>query len=265
MACTIVAAKLNVKIAHVEAGLRSFDRTMPEEINRIVTDALADILFTTSPDADMNLQREGVAPEKIFFVGNTMIDSLLAMKSKFDATDAQERFSLQNQQYGFLTLHRPSNVDDQHTLAGICDALNEIQGHISLVWPLHPRTRKMLESHGLLKRAESMKNLRLTEPLSYLDSMAIMANALFVLTDSGGIQEETTVLGIPCLTLRLNTERPVTITEGTNELVGTDPEVIIRKTMDIIQGKGKKGGIPALWDGKASERIATVLLRELNN
>ena len=260
MACTIVAAKLNVPVAHVEAGLRSFDRTMPEEINRIVTDRLADLLFTTSEDANTNLMREGIPEDRIFFVGNTMIDSLLAMRSKIELDGTEARFGLQNEPFALVTLHRPSNVDDRLTLAGILSAFDRIQEHVRLFWPIHPRARKMLTEHGLMEVVGRMRNLIITGPLSYIESMSIMARATMVLTDSGGVQEETSVLGIPCLTLRNNTERPVTVTEGTNELVGIDPELIVTSAIRVLRRGGKKGRVPNLWDGKAAGRIVDVII-----
>jgi UDP-N-acetylglucosamine 2-epimerase (non-hydrolysing) len=260
MACTLVSAKLGIPVAHVEAGLRSFDRTMPEEINRLVTDTLADLLFTTSEEANTNLVREGVEAERIFLVGNTMIDSLLFLRPKFEAADAKARFGLNNASYAFVTIHRPANVDDRSVLTGICKALERLQQSVQLFWPIHPRTRKKLKEYHLLLDVEGMKNTITTEPLSYIDSMSIMASASLVLTDSGGIQEETTVLGIPCLTLRDNTERPVTITEGTNELVGNSPDVVFNRAIEILQTGGKRGKVPKLWDGKAAGRIVSIIL-----
>ena len=261
MACTLVAAKLNIPVAHIEAGLRSFDRRMPEEINRIITDSLADLLFTTSEDAHTNLSREGVPDERIFFVGNTMIDSLLSLRSRCDLAAAKAKFGLNEDPFAFVTLHRPSNVDERPILAGICSALGQIQEHVKLFWPLHPRTRKMIADYGLMGVLDQMKNLVVTEPLSYIDSVSLMASATIVLTDSGGIQEETTVLGIPCLTLRNNTERPVTVTEGTNELVGNSPGRIVASAMEVLRTGGKKGRIPRMWDGKAAGRIVEVIVR----
>jgi UDP-N-acetylglucosamine 2-epimerase (non-hydrolysing) len=262
MACTIVAAKLNIRVAHVEAGLRSFDRTMPEEINRIVTDSLADLLFTTTEDANLNLTREGVAADRMFFVGNTMIDSLLSLRPRFESGGTKAKFGLNNEPFAFFTLHRPSNVDDRSTLTGICSAIGSIQQRIKIFWPLHPRTRNRLAEHNLMEVVTQMKNLIIADPLSYIDSMSVMAAASMVLTDSGGIQEETTILGIPCLTLRNNTERPVTITEGTNQLVGSAPERIVESAMEILRTGGKKGRTPKLWDGNAAERIVQVILEQ---
>jgi UDP-N-acetylglucosamine 2-epimerase (non-hydrolysing) len=260
LACALVAAKSNVKIAHVEAGLRSFDRTMPEEINRLVTDALTDFFFTTSEDADKNLMAEGVAAGNIHRVGNTMIDTLLVMRDRLNAMPLPSTGIRQGEQYVYMTLHRPSNVDTREILTGICDAVENIQRSAKIIWPLHPRTRKKLVEHNLMPRMESLGHLLMVEPVRYLESLSLMKNASVVLTDSGGIQEETTVLGVPCLTLRNNTERPITVAQGTNELVGTDPSVILRKAMAALSGSGKRGNIPPLWDGKASERIVQVLL-----
>jgi UDP-N-acetylglucosamine 2-epimerase (non-hydrolysing) len=260
LACALVAAKSNVKVAHVEAGLRSFDRAMPEEINRLVTDALTDFFFTTSEDADNNLIAEGVSAAKIHRVGNTMIDTLLVMRDRLNAMQFPSIGIRQGEQYVYMTLHRPSNVDTREVLTGICDAVENIQRSAKIVWPLHPRTRKKLVEHKLMSRMESLEQLLMVEPVRYLESLSLMKNASVVLTDSGGIQVETTVLGVPCLTLRNNTERPITLTQGTNELVGSDSSLIVRKAMAALSGGGKRGSIPPLWDGRASERIVEVLL-----
>ncbi len=264
LACTLVAAKLGIPVAHVEAGLRSFDRTMPEEINRLTTDALSDFLFTTCEDANHNLLREGIPASKIFFVGNTMIDTLLALKERLYPDEMLQEMKLHRQGYAYITLHRPSNVDDEQTLRGICEAFGRIQERIPLVWPLHPRTKKMLQAFDLLDAVAALPNVHLREPLSYLESISIMSQARFVLTDSGGVQEETTALGIPCLTLRENTERPVTVREGTNELVGNDPHVIVEKAIGLLNGLPRRGNIPRLWDGRAAQRIVTLLLQQLS-
>jgi UDP-N-acetylglucosamine 2-epimerase (non-hydrolysing) len=260
LACALVAAKSNVKVAHVEAGLRSFDRAMPEEINRLVTDALTDFFFTTSEDADNNLIAEGVSAAKIHRVGNTMIDTLLVMRDRLNAMQFPSIGIRQGEQYVYMTLHRRSNVDTREVLTGICDAVENIQRSAKIVWPLHPRTRKKLVEHKLMSRMESLEQLLMVEPVRYLESLSLMKNASVVLTDSGGIQVETTVLGVPCLTLRNNTERPITLTQGTNELVGSDSSLIVRKAMAALSGGGKRGSIPPLWDGRASERIVEVLL-----
>ena len=256
LACALVASKLQVPIAHVEAGLRSFDRTMPEEINRIVSDNLSDLLFTSCRDGNKNLKKEGISSEKVFFVGNVMIDTLARLKGRADTSGVLRDLGLEKGRYAVLTLHRPSNVDDRETMQRIFEALENLSGHIPVIFPVHPRTLESMRKFRLNSRSE---NLRLTEPLGYLDFLKLYMNARFVMTDSGGIQEETTYLGIPCLTLRENTERPITIREGTNILVGTDKEKIITEGLRILKRKGKSGAIPELWDGKAAGRIVKVL------
>ena len=263
VSCSLDAAKLLIPVAHVEAGLRSGDRQMPEEINRLVTDALSDIFLTPSPDADQNLLREGVDADKVFCVGNVMIDSLRQLEPLADRSDVVERFGMAEKGYGLLTLHRVSNVEEPEVLKGLLGAAGEVQRHLPLVFPLHPRTRGRIAEFGLGQMLEAMENLRVVEPVGYLDSLKLQKSARMVLTDSGGMQEETTVLGVPCLTLRENTERPVTIEVGTNTLVGTDPRVIVETAHSVLQGTYKKGGIPDMWDGHASERIAEVLRRQL--
>jgi UDP-N-acetylglucosamine 2-epimerase (non-hydrolysing) len=259
LACAVTAAKLWVPVAHVEAGLRSFDRTMPEEINRIVTDAVADYLFTTSRDADANLQREGIAADKIFFVGNTMIDTLQRHRQRAAALGTPQRMGLQSGGYALLTLHRPSNVDDPGVFGGILDALYAIQRRLPVVFPLHPRTASRIEEFGLQDSLATAPDLRCVEPQGYLAFLDLMMHARLVLTDSGGVQEETTILGVPCLTLRENTERPVTVIQGTNTLVGTDPQRIVDAVDAVLAGQGKEGSVPELWDGRAAERIVAVL------
>jgi UDP-N-acetylglucosamine 2-epimerase (non-hydrolysing) len=259
LACALVAAKLLVPVAHVEAGLRSFDRTMPEEINRLLTDQIADLLFTTERDADENLLREGVASERIHFVGNVMIDALLRHKQRALALDIPARYGLSPQGFALLTLHRPSNVDVREVLSGILDVLVEIQARLPLIFPAHPRTVKRMQEFGLAAKLADMPGVRLTEPLGYLEFLNLMANARLVLTDSGGIQEETTILGVPCLTLRENTERPVTVTQGTNTVVGCEPGQIVKEVLAILDGGGKAGRVPELWDGQAAARIVQVL------
>jgi UDP-N-acetylglucosamine 2-epimerase (non-hydrolysing) len=260
LACAVTASKLWIPVAHVEAGLRSFDRRMPEEINRVVTDAVSDLLFTTSRDADENLRREGIDSARIHFVGNVMIDTLLQHRQRAAQSDVLARLGLSPRGYALMTLHRPSNVDNRDTLEGILRALEAIQARLPLVFPIHPRTRKNLLSFGLSEQAAGMAGLVLTEPLGYLDFLCLMDHARLVLTDSGGIQEESTIVGVPCLTLRENTERPVTVTEGTNEVIGSSPERIVEATMAILEGWGKEGRVPELWDGRAAERIVAVLL-----
>jgi UDP-N-acetylglucosamine 2-epimerase (non-hydrolysing) len=259
MAATLVASKMSVKVAHIEAGLRSFDRAMPEEINRLVTDALADLLLTPSTDGNENLLREGVSQEKIRFVGNVMIDTLYAQMERASASLVLEQYQLQKKNYCAMTLHRPSNVDDKKTLAGILDALHSVQERMPIVFPIHPRTRARLEEFGLNSVIEKQKNLILTDPLGYLDFLQLYSNSRLVLTDSGGIQEETTALGIPCLTLRQNTERPITVTEGTNRLVGNDPTVIKREALNALDNPPTAGRVPDLWDGQAAKRIVDAI------
>jgi len=263
MACSIVAAKAWVPVAHVEAGLRSFDRRMPEEINRVVTDALSSYLFLTEEDARENLRREGVSDDKVFFVGNVMIDTLLHLLPKAQKLDTLQRFGLRKGEFALVTLHRPSNVDQREPFAGILGALETIQREIDVLFPIHPRSVARLKEFGLYDRVTGWPRLKLTEPLGYLDFMNLMSQSKLVLTDSGGLQEETTVLGIPCLTLRENTERPITIHEGTNLLLGTDPKRIETEAKKILTGHAKKGRVPKFWDGKAAERIVEILAKKL--
>lgn len=259
MACAIDCAKLRIPCAHVEAGLRSFDLDMPEEVNRLVTDRLCEILLTPSADGDENLLKEGTPPERIFRVGNVMIDTLLQHLPRARATGSPARLGVAPGAYAVLTLHRPSNVDAPATLAGLLDAIEAVQRELPVVFPVHPRTRRRFAEFGVDGRIAAMKGLLLCEPLGYLEFLGLTSQARLVLTDSGGLQEETTALGIPCLTIRENTERPVTITEGTNTLVGTSPARIVEAAREALAGRGKAGRTPALWDGKASERIAEVL------
>jgi UDP-N-acetylglucosamine 2-epimerase (non-hydrolysing) len=250
VAAALVCAKLGIRVGHVEAGLRSFDRTMPEEINRLVTDQLADVLYTPSEDADRNLQREGIPPEKIFRVGNVMIDSLVKL---LPLAQRQNKNGLP-ERYALVTLHRPANVDDSARLKGILQSLLEVNRSLSVVFPAHPRTRQRISDFGL-----NAEQLRLLDPLPYLDFLGLQSRATVVITDSGGIQEETTYLGVPCLTLRENTERPVTVSLGTNVLVGRDPDKLRSELSLVLAGKAKKGTVPPLWDGHAGERIAALL------
>lgn len=254
VACTLVCAKLGVRVAHVEAGLRSFDRTMPEEINRLVTDLLADLLFTPSPDADAQLVREGIAPERIHCVGNVMIDSLLAALPLAARSPILGTLDLQPGEYGLVTLHRPANVDDPATLAGLLGALATVARELPLVLPLHPRTRGRVAELGL-----ETGDLRLIEPQGYLDFLQLTRHARLVLTDSGGLQEETTFLGIPCLTLRPNTERPITVTHGTNQVIGTQPAVIVERARAALGAPLPHRPQIDGWDGHAAERIVAVL------
>ncbi|MBX6363103.1 MAG: UDP-N-acetylglucosamine 2-epimerase (non-hydrolyzing) [Gemmatimonadetes bacterium] len=259
LAAALVAAKLGVRIAHVEAGLRSFDRGMPEEINRVLTDAISDLLFTTERDAETNLLREGVPAERIHFVGNVMIDTLLRELPRARALGMPGRMGVAAREYAVLTLHRPSNVDDPAVLAQLLDAVDVVQSRVPVLFPVHPRTRQRLAEGSLADRLARMPALRLLEPLGYLEFLGLLADARLVLTDSGGIQEETTILGVPCLTLRENTERPVTVLEGTNEVVGTNADRIAAAAVRILDGGGKAGRRPELWDGHAAERIVAVL------
>ncbi|MCZ6672620.1 MAG: UDP-N-acetylglucosamine 2-epimerase (non-hydrolyzing), partial [Verrucomicrobia bacterium] len=257
VAAALVCSKLLIPVCHVEAGLRSFDRTMPEEINRLLTDQIGDILLTPSADGDANLLREGIAPEKIHHVGNVMIDTLVRLLPVAAGTDIVEKLRLQLQGYGLVTLHRPSNVDDPKMLAQILEALQDISQDLPLVFPVHPRTRQRLQS---LSQEHETSNILLIDPLSYLDFLALQRQAMLIVTDSGGVQEETTYLGIPCLTVRENTERPVTVSMGTNILVGRDMGKLRREAKKILVGEGKRGKIPPFWDGKAAERITEVVL-----
>lgn len=250
-AAALVCAKLQVQVGHVEAGLRSFDRAMPEEINRIVTDRLADLLFTPSEDGDVNLKKEGIAPEKIHRVGNVMIDSLVRL---LPAAMQLPKNGLPDR-YALVTLHRPSNVDDGSALKTILDSLLEVSERLPVVFPVHPRTRQRISDLGI-----DVEKLRLVAPMPYIEFLAAQRGAAVVITDSGGIQEETTYLGVPCLTLRKNTERPITVTMGTNVLVGQDPKKLSSEVSKIYEGKGKRGAIPPLWDGHAGDRIAGILV-----
>lgn len=260
IACALVCVKLGVKVAHVEAGLRSRDRTMPEEINRLLTDQIADLLFTPSRDADANLRAEGIPEERIKFVGNVMIDSLHQNLERARQSSVRTDLDVAGVDYAVMTLHRPSNVDSPETFARILAALESITERLPVVFPVHPRTRKTIAELGLSDRVNAMKNLRVIDPLGYLDFLNLYSGSRLVLTDSGGIQEETTALGIPCLTLRENTERPITVELGTNVVVGTDPEKIVNAAAAALNGAGKKvAQQPPLWDGHTSERILDVL------
>lgn len=260
LACTLVAAKLHIPVAHVEAGLRSFDRHMPEEINRVVTDRLADLLFVTEPSGVENLQHEGVSEKRIHFVGNVMIDTLLRFRDRAESSKILDSLSLTVKSYALVTLHRPSNVDDRQVLDGILNALEQISKDQPVIFPIHPRSRKNLERMGFEDRVLNMSDLKLIEPLGYLDFLKLMAHAAIVLTDSGGIQEETTILNVPCLTLRENTERPVTISDGTNRLVGVAAGSILQAYKAMMDNPPSVQRPPALWDGKAAERIASILV-----
>lgn len=260
IACGLVAVKLGVKLIHVEAGLRSFDRRMPEEINRVLTDSISDLLFVTEQSGVDNLRKEGVNNDKVHFVGNVMIDTLLANREKADNSNILRDLRLKPKGYGVITLHRPSNVDTPENFEQVISAFEKMQEELTLVFPIHPRTRNNYKGTELGRRLEEMANMHLLEPIGYLDFLHLMSNAAVVITDSGGIQEETTILGVPCMTLRENTERPVTVTEGTNRLVPLTADGIIANFEEI---KGTdfnfKGRIPKFWDGKAANRIASVI------
>jgi UDP-N-acetylglucosamine 2-epimerase (non-hydrolysing) len=269
LACTLVAVKKGIPVAHVEAGLRSFDRSMPEEINRVLTDQIADLLYTTERSAHANLAREGVDPDRVRFVGNVMIDSLLASRAlaappaetikRAGADPAVLGFTMG---FGVVTLHRPSNVDDRGTLRSLLEVLRDVSHKLPLVFALHPRTRGNIDRFGL-GRLVAGREIVLLPPQGYLEMLGLMSNAALVLTDSGGVQEETTAMGIPCLTMRENTERPITVEQGTNTLVGRDPAAIIAGVDEILEGGGKRGQVPELWDGHAAERITEDLAKWL--
>jgi UDP-N-acetylglucosamine 2-epimerase (non-hydrolysing) len=276
VACAITAKKLGIKVAHVEAGLRSFDRSMPEEINRILTDSISDFLFTTETSANENLRREGVGQGKIFFVGNTMIDSLILQQKKAIKLNTLERLGLTRDrgnpiQYGLLTMHRPSNVDNPAIFTKLLSAVSSIAQNIPVIFPAHPRTAKQIEDLNFghlftnLDEGTRLKaGIILTKPFAYMDMLNLMCSAAFVSTDSGGVQEETTFLGIPCLTIRKNTERPITLQKGTNVLVGQDPIRLKNEIKRILSGKRKNRSVPPLWDGRTSNRILDIILRHFS-
>ena len=259
LACARAAKKMSVKVAHVEAGLRSYDSSMPEEANRVETDRIADLLFTPSVDADENLLAEGVAPERIHLVGNIMIDSLFKHLERSRKSRVRDDLALTEESYAVLTLHRPANVDDPVVFGRILAALEAISEKLPVVFPVHPRTRKTIAALGLDERVRAMKGLRLIDPLGYRDFLSLFSGARVVLTDSGGIQEETSVLGIPCLTLRENTERPITVTRGTNTVVGTDPAKIIAAALAALKEAARRPRSIPLWDGHTAERILAAL------
>jgi UDP-N-acetylglucosamine 2-epimerase (non-hydrolysing) len=256
MAAALVASKLGIPVAHVEAGLRSFDRRMPEETNRLVTDRLSDYLFASEPSGVTNLLAEGVPKEKIFLVGNVMIDTLMKFRGRAEQTGVLERLGLKSKAYAVVTLHRPSNVDGMEHLASLVNMMTELSRHLPVVFPVHPRTRERLEGIGSTGRG-----LIFTEPLGYLEFLRLTSEARLVLTDSGGIQEEATILHVECLTMRDNTERPVTIAQGTNRLVGTDPQRILKAALETLDAPPRSLPPPEFWDGKASARILDVLER----
>jgi UDP-N-acetylglucosamine 2-epimerase (non-hydrolysing) len=277
IACAVVAVKLGVPVAHIEAGLRSFDRTMPEEINRLLTDAIAEMLFVTEPSGVANLRREGIAEDKIHLVGNVMIDSLRRFLPVARGSGVLEKLKLvagratdKPRPFALLTLHRPSNVDRKEKLHGLLEVVTGIASELPVLFPVHPRTMANIESFGLQSLVRTTWSpgdcgVWMMPPLGYLEFLHLMSEATMVLTDSGGIQEETTALGVPCLTLRENTERPITVDEGTNTLVGSDPARILGAAREILAGRGKRGRVPALWDGKAAERIVKTLLANLHS
>jgi UDP-N-acetylglucosamine 2-epimerase (non-hydrolysing) len=261
IACALVAQKLNIKVAHVEAGLRSFDRNMPEEINRLMTDVISDYLFITEKSGMQNLKKEGVPKDKIFFVGNVMIDSLIHIQKKLDHENLLQKMNIEKHKFAVMTLHRPSNVDSADELKKMLGHIKKIQDIITVVWPMHPRTLNNLKKYGLEDELKQMPHLIITEPLGYKEFMVLLHDAKCVLTDSGGIQEETTYLGVPCLTLRNNTERPSTITEGTNILLGQDWDRAYSEMKKIVEhNEQKPHTIPKYWDGKAAKRIIKILI-----
>lgn len=261
VAATMVCVKLGVRVGHVEAGLRSFDRTMPEEINRLITDSIADVLYTPSVDGNENLAREGVDPQRVHFVGNVMIDTLVRLLPQAEQGWPELSIKLELvEPYGLVTLHRPSNVDDEATLRQLMDMLVEISASLPLLFPAHPRTRPKLAAMGWNAGHSS---LQFSQPLGYLEFLALQKHAKLIITDSGGIQEESTYLGVPCLTMRENTERPVTVTHGTNTLIGQDTQRLRQEVRRVLDGAGKKGQVPPLWDGRAGERIAALVAQGL--
>ena len=259
MAAAIAATKLHIPVAHVEAGLRSFDRSMPEEINRIVTDSICDMLLVSEPSGVENLIHEGHPKENVHLVGNVMIDTLLTQVQRAKQTGAVERLGLEKGQYGVVTLHRPANVDDHQNLKGLVDVLVEISDDLPLVFPIHPRTTQRLKDFGLFQRLNRAPNVHCLEPLGYLDFLCLTSSAKVIVSDSGGLQEESTALGVPCLTMRPNTERPVTCTEGTSTLIGESAEKLKTYLRQVIDGRYKTGRCPKLWDGQAAVRIARIL------
>lgn len=258
IACSLTAVKLGIKIAHIEAGLRSFDRTMPEEINRLLTDSISDFLFVTEKSGLDNLAKEGIEKSKMFFVGNVMIDSLLYYLPKVEKSKILKKFDLQSSNYILITLHRPSNVDNKENLSALVSLIQELSLKIKIIFTVHPRTRKNLEKYNLFKNFKD--NIQLSDPIGYIDFISLIKNSSFVITDSGGIQEETSFLGIPCVTLRTTTERPVTVKMGTNYLVGDDLQRAKNLSFEILDNKYKKGKTPKLWDGKSAERIVNTLI-----
>ncbi|MFC1596913.1 non-hydrolyzing UDP-N-acetylglucosamine 2-epimerase [Planctomycetota bacterium] len=260
MAASLAAVKLGVPVAHVEAGLRSFDRSMPEEINRVVTDSVSDLLFVSEPAGMTNLRREGHSKSQLHLVGNVMIDTLLRLLPKVRASDGLASYGVEPGRYGVVTLHRPANVDCPETLSRLIDVLLETSYDLPLAFPVHPRTSARLKQVGLIERLDTEKGIVLLPPLGYLDFLALTSQAKVIVTDSGGLQEEATALGIPCLTARPNTERPITVEEGTSTLVGNDPTELQAQLRAVLDGRYKRGRCPSLWDGKAAQRIAKILM-----
>ncbi len=260
LAATLVAVKLHIPVAHIEAGLRSGDRTMPEEINRLATDAIADRLYVTEQSGLDHLQREGVPEDRVVFAGNVMIDSLERFRHEASATGTVAGFGLEHKPYVLMTMHRPATVDHEQPLGRLAETIEGITTHAPVVFPIHPRTRQRLQAFGLLDRLDALDTLHLTEPVGYLEFLDLMQNAAAVVTDSGGVQEETTALGVPCLTLRPNTERPVTVDIGTNVLLPLAPDQITKHMEEALAGQWKQGQVPPLWDGHAAERIAADLV-----
>jgi len=263
IACTLVATKLKIKAAHVEAGLRSFDRDMPEEINRLLTDAISDYLFVTEKSGIENLKNEGVSNGKVFFTGNVMIDSLTNYLHKAKVSNIHNEYQLEKGKYVLVTLHRPSNVDTKEGLKALLHLLNTVAEKRKLLFPIHPRTKSNMIKFGLDNTLE--ENVVLTDPIGYIDFLALTKDAELIITDSGGIQEESTYLGVQCITVRNNTERPITVEIGTNQLIGTDLSKVEKAALEVLDGKIKTGKIPELWDGKAAERIAEILFQKLSD
>jgi UDP-N-acetylglucosamine 2-epimerase (non-hydrolysing) len=265
LACALVAVKEHIPVVHVEAGLRSGDRKMPEEINRIVVDNISDYLFVTEQDGLDNLKKEGVSDEKVFFVGNVMIDSLAYYHQKSKTLSTMQELDVKAKEFMLVTMHRPANVDTPEGLGSILEIIEKASEHLSVIFPIHPRTRNNMEKFGLSDKLKSIKNLVLTEPQGYLEFLNLMDNAKLIITDSGGIQEETTYLQVPCLTFRDSTERPVTVTLGTNQLLSDlNADTVYEKLLEILAGKTKKGVIPPLWDGHTAERIAAILFEKFD-
>ncbi len=265
IACALVAKKLHINVVHVEAGLRSFDREMPEEINRILTDSISDLLFVTEISGIQNLKNEGVSEDKMFMVGNVMIDSLVHSIKKIRNGKYFKKFGVDPKKYFVLTLHRPSNVDKKENILSLLDAISKIQKNVKIVFPIHPRTLKSLKEKNILESVKKMQNLIICEPLNYIGFLSLVYYSRGVLTDSGGIQEETTYFKIPCITIRENTERPSTTKTGSNILVGTNPERIVEEAKKVLENKKFESGIPEFWDGKTAKRIVQILSERLKN